>query len=77
MATVGAIPGPAAGPAPITTSSPASSPPLHPITSPPHDVRGDTGHPDHTRVDAFAQQAASTGVRSRRRGEEEHVGEGG
>jgi ribonuclease HI len=36
---------------------------------PPHDVRGDTGHPDHTRVDAFAPQAASTGVgRARRRG---------
>jgi ribonuclease HI len=37
----------------------------------PHDVRGHAGHPENECVDAFAQQAASTGVRSRRRGQEE------
>jgi ribonuclease HI len=35
----------------------------------PHDRRGHAGYPDHTRVDAFAQQVASTGAgRARRRG---------
>jgi ribonuclease HI len=28
----------------------------------PHDVRGHAGHPENERVDALAQQAASTGV---------------
>jgi hypothetical protein len=41
----------------------------------PHDVRGHAGHPDHTCADAFAPQAASTGVRSGRRGERERAGE--
>jgi ribonuclease HI len=40
-----------------------------PITVSRDDVRGHAAHLDHTGVDAFAQQAASTGVRrARRRG---------
>jgi hypothetical protein len=42
----------------------------------PHDVRGHAGYPDHERVDALVQQAA-TGVGSGRRGKEERAGEGG
>jgi ribonuclease HI len=33
---------------------------IHQVT--PHDVRGHAGHPENERVDALAQQAASTGV---------------
>jgi ribonuclease HI len=35
---------------------------IHQVT--PHDVRGHAGHPENERVDAFAPQAASTGVGS-------------
>jgi ribonuclease HI len=47
---------------------------IHQVTS--HYVRGHAGHPDHERVDALAQRAA-TGVGSGRRGKEERGGEGG
>jgi ribonuclease HI len=39
---------------------------IHQVT--PHDVRGHAGHLENERVDAFAQQAASTGVGRGRRG---------